>query len=236
MYYISSKMDERYGVTDTRDMCEEFYTFSQIKDLVEVRGVKIYGVCIYRGCMECTAITLGKKVHRFSLLRAIHNWGTVQTPWGRAVVERHIVSSQIGTKIILEYKNNVSYNMIILTKTDYDAWQVVDRDDVGDIQVCDSGFIVTCLEVACLNSKLVSLKIKEEGAVSRRDKMKIVAGLWASKNGVETYRVWGNYLFYREFVPAYRGYRSYTLQHKIDLLTGEELSVRKIGLLLGRVW
>lgn len=47
MYYISSKNDDKYGVTDTTDGVEEFYTVSQLRDLV-LQGFRIKG-CNYGG-------------------------------------------------------------------------------------------------------------------------------------------------------------------------------------------
>ena len=46
MFYISSKKNNTYGVTDTSDGIEEFYTIEQLKELI-LRGFRIKG-CSYR--------------------------------------------------------------------------------------------------------------------------------------------------------------------------------------------
>lgn len=44
MYYISSIKGNKYGVTDTKDGVEEFYTFSEIVDFVDKLNIPIKGV------------------------------------------------------------------------------------------------------------------------------------------------------------------------------------------------
>lgn len=44
MYYISSKKDNLYGITDTKDLVEEFYSECDILDIVYNKGIKILGV------------------------------------------------------------------------------------------------------------------------------------------------------------------------------------------------
>lgn len=42
MYYISSKSNDKYGVTDTKDGVEEFYSYNQIRDII-LSGLRIKG-------------------------------------------------------------------------------------------------------------------------------------------------------------------------------------------------
>lgn len=49
MFYISSKKDGLYGVTDTEDGVEDFYTLKELGEIVKTCKLDIKGLKIHQG-------------------------------------------------------------------------------------------------------------------------------------------------------------------------------------------
>lgn len=160
MFYVSSiKNDSLYGITDTRDGVEEFYTDAQIVKFLTKDKLDIYGTSYFNYKSNCAVVSIDMDLNETKLKSLIQEWGKVHNQWTGHKVEDYLASSKIGTKIIVDYVVHpdgggrpVSATTVI-KRLSYDEWLFEDTDNVASGERGNSRFAAWALEVACLYSK-----------------------------------------------------------------------------------
>lgn len=108
MFYISSFKNGKYGITDSDDNIEEFYSESEIKDFVYSLGISIYGVKVIRDSLqfkivehEKSAVEMAKRLLVDSIWKSANVEGLGTTfPKTEAIINGLQVSNTDSNEIL----------------------------------------------------------------------------------------------------------------------------------------
>jgi hypothetical protein len=165
MLYVSSKRGNKFGVTDTDDDVEEFYTDREIAKLLESKKVYIYGTSYYNYQANCTPLRVPIRLELSKLKELLKKWGEVHNPWNGHPVEDYLAQAVIGTIIDVKYydigSNGETFTgRTLVRKLTYDRFEFEDANCIDSGTVGDARYAASCLERACIYSRMSQIKIK----------------------------------------------------------------------------
>ena len=166
MFYISSQKGDKYGVTDTNDGVEEFYSTKELAKLYESnKNLVIYGTSYYNHDMECTVLELGKVLSVGELKGRIKKWREVHNQWSGYPVRDYLAEAVVGTVIYVDYVTETSSGTLMsgrtkLHKTGVDTWKYDDSSSSFDGVVYDTNRACGFLEVATVYSRVKKIGIE----------------------------------------------------------------------------
>lgn len=163
MFYVSSIKGDKIGVTDTSDNIEEFYSDSQIVDIINKGKVKIYGTNYYNYKSNSKPIKINQSISEYDLKKLYEN---PNNPWCNRDIENYLASAKIGTEIVVDYvyvgdgdRRHHSAETR-LKRIDYDNWYFEDTENTFSGRNGDSRFAQLALEVAIRGSiRLTKFKV-----------------------------------------------------------------------------
>lgn len=169
MLYISSVDDnkDRYGVTDTLDNVEEFYSNSQIVDFIKNKELVIYGTSYYNHRVTCTVIKPNQSVSISKLTDLLNNWKKLHNPWTGIPVEDYLASLRVGTHIRIFYKyygdgsRRWHDSITDLWKKGDDEWVFEDTTSTMSGRMGNSRFAAYTLEVSVVYGRLDFMKVED---------------------------------------------------------------------------
>lgn len=140
MFYISSKNNDKYGITDTSDGVEEFYSSRKIYDLMKNNKLLIYGASCWNNDAECDILILGKKFDSNILKSRIDTCRKLNNPWNEKPILNYLVELSAGTKFIIsatDYTPETHRPFTVKSmfiKKDVDSWFFDSDEHVGGNQ------------------------------------------------------------------------------------------------------
>lgn len=133
MFYISSevKKGEQYGITDTVDGVEEFYTVREIYEMQKSKVVYIYGVTLYNGKAECSVLSLGIVPSMEKFKSFLDVWRERHNQWVGMTVENYFAVMSVGTRLSIVYQESPDSTRyeVVLEKKSWDAWFCRDKTE-----------------------------------------------------------------------------------------------------------
>lgn len=160
MYYISSKKDNRFGVTDTKDNVEELYREDEIAYFIRDKGLSIEGAYVFNHKADCTVLHPFKCLSKTVLLSLLKAWKELHNPWTGYPVQWYLAEAEVGTRITVDYHDKSYKGRSELVKLSIDEWKFIDTGNTASGDIGNHAFAAWALEVACIYNKVDSLRIE----------------------------------------------------------------------------
>lgn len=136
MFYVSGgSADSIIEITDSDDGVVDKFTNKELVNFVAKHKVKIYGLNIYNHTASIIPVVFGNKL-KSDFMYLVNNNKKINNPWTVFPVETFMSSFNIGTKITIEFEDDIRgrlyYGSAILVRKSYDDWLVRDKDFILD--------------------------------------------------------------------------------------------------------
>ena len=147
MYYISSEISGKFGVTDTSDNVTEFYNVNDIFKIAE--RVKVTGVDLVNKKIDVQPIGAGSILSE--LKDGISEWRKLHNPWNCEKVKSALSKVPAGFSIVVKYTSigtsgkRIQGRSEIVHKLD-NTWEEIDKDCYFPQRTGGTDFALDCIE------------------------------------------------------------------------------------------